>query len=408
MIEPLNNPNLKGLAMLDKSEEKRVLKIHSKSVIVDTMYPDPRGVIPSGVFEELYSTEIQRKVAEMCQGGSSFQSVFKLLEEEIIGDSKTHESFIKAIKKSGITAGSVTQGGIFGDPYFTYEGSVTDISGWIRRFDRLEDVYVKVNRAEDIRTAKKDGKIGIIMNFQNSTQIGNDLAKLDFFHDLGTRIIQLTYNMRNLVGDGCTERTDCGLSRFGVDLVARMNTLGIIVDLSHCGYKTTMDAIECSKKPVAFTHTNCRSLHDHPRNKSDEQIRALADKEGYMGITCHPMFLGKKSKSILNNLLDHIDYAVNLVGIDHIGIGSDFAGLRHYPDAIMVKSVREDLPAQGWRDEDGVKTWERFKAGLERLEHWNMEYASIIRGLISRGYSDHEVEKIIGGNFLSFFEKAVG
>jgi len=397
-----------GMARLDKSEKKRALQLHRKSIIIDTMYPDPKGVIPSGVFEELYSREIQKKVAEMCQGGGSFPSIFKLLEKEVITDSKTHESFVKAIKQSGITAGSVTQGGVFGDPYFTYEGTIRDISGWVCRFDRLQEVYIKVTRAEDIRTAKKEGKVGVIMNFQNSTQISNDLAKLDFFHDLGIRIIQLTYNLRNLVGDGCTERTDCGLSRFGVDLVARMNTLGMVVDLSHCGYKTTMDAIETSKKPVSFTHTNCRSLHDHPRNKTDEQISALAEKEGYMGLTCHPMFLGGKSTSILNNLLDHIEYAVNLVGINHIGIGSDFVGLRHYPDAIMVKSIREDLPAQGWRDEDGVKTWKGFKAAMERLEHWNMEYVNIIRGLISRGYSDREVKKIVGGNFLSFFEKVVG
>jgi membrane dipeptidase len=394
--------------MSEKTENKRAIELHRKSIIIDTMYPDPRGVIPSAIFEELYSTEIQRKVAEMCQGGSSFQSVFNLLEQEVITDRNTHKSFIKALKKSGITAGSVTQGGIFGDPHFTYEGTVTDISGWIRRFNKLDAVYLKVNRADDIRAAKKEGKVAIIMNFQNSTQIGNNLAKLDFFHDLGIRIIQLTYNLRNFAGDGCTERTDCGLSRFGVDMVARMNTLGMVVDLSHCGYNTTMDAIEASKKPIAFTHTNCRSLHDHPRNKTDEQIRALTEKEGYMGITCHPMFLGGKSTSILNNLLDHIDYAVNLAGIDRIGIGSDFAGPQHYPDAMMIKSIREDLPSQGWRKEDGVKTWEGFKSGLEHLEHWNMEYISIIHGLLSRGYSEQDIKKIIGGNFLSFFEKVVG
>ena len=393
---------------LDKSEEERALELHKKAIVIDTMYPDPKGVLPSGVFEEIYSMEIQKKITEMCQGGSSFQSIFTLLEKEIITDLKTNESFMKAIKKSGITAGSVTQGGIFGDPHFTHEGSIRDISDWVGRFDRLEEVYKKVTMAEDIRTAKGEGKVGIIMNFQNSTQIGNDLEKLEFFHDLGVRIIQLTYNSRNFVGDGCTERTDCGLSRFGVELVVRMNTLGIVVDLSHCGYRTTMDAIETSKKPVAFTHTNCRSLHDHPRNKTDEQIRALAEKEGYMGITCHPMFLGGKSRSILNNVLDHIDYAVNLIGINYIGIGSDFAGIHHYPEAIMVKSIREDLPAQGWRDEDGVKTWKGFKAAVERLDQWNMKYVHLIKGLISRGYSDSEVEKIVGGNFLSFFEKVVG
>jgi membrane dipeptidase len=394
--------------MLDKSEEKRAFELHRKSIIVDTMYPDPKGVIPCGVFEELYSMDIHRKVAELCQGGSSFDAVFKLLEKEVITNSETYESFFKALKKSGITAGSVTQGGIFGDPYFTYEGAVKDILGWVGRFDKLKDVYVKVNKAEDIRTAKKEGKVGILLNFQNTTPIGNDLTKLDLFRDLGIRIIQLTYNVRNFVGDGCTERTDAGLSRFGIDLVERMNLLGIVVDLSHCGYKTTMEAIETSKKPVAFTHTNCRSLYDHPRNKTDEQIRALAEKEGYMGITCHPTFLGGKSTSILENMLDHIDYAINLVGIDHVGIGTDVAGIRHIPEPVMEKMFREDLPAHGWRDGDVVKAWNKFKAEWKRLEHLNMEYENIIRGLIARGYSDQEIEQIVGGNFLNFFEKVAG
>jgi membrane dipeptidase len=272
----------------------------------------------------------------------------------------------------------------------------------------LQDVYVKVNKAEDIRIAKKEGKVGIILNFQNTVPLGNDLTKLDFFHDLGIRVIQLTYNVRNFVGDGCTELTDCGLSRFGIDLIERMNKLGIVVDLSHCGYKTTLEAIKTSQKPIAFTHTNCRSLHDHPRNKSDEQIRALAEKEGYMGITCHPTFLGGKGPSILEKMLDHIDYAVNLVGIEHVGIGTDVAGLHHYPEPIMEKMFREDLPVHGWRNGDVVKAWHTFKAEWERLEHLNMGYRNIIRGLISRGYSDQDVEQIVGGNFLSFFENVAG
>jgi membrane dipeptidase len=394
--------------MPGNAEEKRALKLHKKSIIVDTMYPDPRGVAPSGSFGELYSDETQRKVADMCRGGSSFQFVFKVLEDAVVTDPKTYESITSVLKRTGITAGSVTQGGVFGDPYFTYEGAVADILGWVRRFDRLKDIYAKVGGAEDIRAAKKAGKVGIIFNFQNTTHIGNEPQKLDFFYDVGIRVIQLTYNTKNFVGDGCTERTDAGLSRFGVELVRRMNALGIVVDLSHCGYQTTMDAIEISEKPIAFTHTNCRALHDHVRNKTDEQIRALAETGGYMGITCHPMFLGGRSKSTVENVLDHVDYAVSLIGVDHIGIGSDFTGTDHYPEAIMEKAIGEDLPAQGWRDEDGIKTWNKLKTGLAHLEHWNMEYLNIIRGLISRGYSDQDIEKIMGGNFVSFFEKVAG
>ena len=394
--------------MVEKPQDERAAELHRNSIIIDTMYPDPKGVIPCGIFEELYPAEIYKRVVEMCQSGKSFDSIFAMLEREAITDPAVHEAFIKAIRKSGITAGSVTQGGIFGDPYFTYEGAVKDLLGWVSRFDTLRDIYLKVNRAEDVRAAKKEGKVGIILNFQNTAAIGNDLAKLDFFHGLGVKIIQLTYNVRNFVGDGCTERTDSGLSRFGVDMVKRMNDLGIIVDLSHCGYRTTMDAIEISKEPVAFTHTNCRSVYDHPRNKTDEQIRALVSKGGYMGITCHPTFLGKKGTSILNTMLDHIDCAVNLAGIDHVGIGTDVSGIRHYPGGIMEKTFREDLPIHGWRDEDVIKAWNTFKVEWEQLDNLDMEYGNLIRGLISRGYSNEEIEKIVGGNFLSFFGEVIG
>lgn len=393
---------------LNSSKTQRARKLHNKAIIIDTMYPDPKGVIPSGDFTELYPKEIQKKAADMCQSGSSFRLLFKLLENHIITDTKSHASFLKAFRKSGITAGSITQGGIFGDPYFTYDGALSDICDWVRRFDRLGEVYIKVKTAQDIRDAKKENKTGIILNFQNTNHIGNELPKLDFFHGLGIRIIQLTYNLRNAVGDGCTERTDCGLSRFGIDLIGRMNTLGVVVDLSHCGPATTMEAIKTSKKPVAFTHINCKSLQPHPRNKTDDELRALADKGGYVGLTCHPMFLGGKSRSTIENLLEHIDYAVNLIGINHIGIGSDFSGLGHYPEAFMKKFIQEEIHAHGWREEDGVKSWSALKASLAALKHWDMEYIDIIKGLISRGYADKDIEKFIGGNFLRFFESVAG
>jgi membrane dipeptidase len=388
--------------------EKRALELHNKAIIIDTMYPDPKGVIPAGIFGDIYSTDVQQRVADMCRDGSPFRTVFQMLENQVVTDPGTHKAIMESIGKSGITAGSITQGGIFGDPYFTYDGALSDLADWVRRFDRLRDIYMKVTKAQDIRTAKQENRVGLIFNFQNTTHIGNDLSTLDFFHGLGIRVIQLTYNLRNAVGDGCTERTDSGLSRLGLDLIARMNTLGIVIDLSHCGHTTAMEAVNASKSPVAFTHINCKSIHNHPRNKTDDELRAVAENGGYVGITGHPMFLGNKSTSTVSNLVDHIEYAANLIGVDHIGIGSDFSGISHYPEEVMIKFIREDIHAHGWREEDGVKAWKDLKEGLSSLKHWNMDYTAIIREMMSRGHSDDDIEKIVGGNFLRFFEKVVG
>jgi membrane dipeptidase len=191
------------------------------------------------------------------------------------------------------------------------------------RFEN-DNRLLHVTATEDIFRAKKEGKIGIGFHFQNSRPIEHDLRLLDVFHRLGVRVIQITYNEKNLVGDGCTEITDCGLSRFGKDMILRMNTIGIVVDLSHVGYRTSMQAIETSKDPVIFSHSNAYSVCPSKRNLKDDQIKALALNRGVIGINAFPAFV-KKNDPTLDDLIDHIDHITNLVGADYIGIGFDFA-----------------------------------------------------------------------------------
>ena len=260
-----------------------------------------------------------------------------------------------------------------------------------------------IRSGSDIEAAKRENKVGALPNFQDTTAIGTDLKNLDMFFDLGVRQIQLTYNWRNLVGDGCLERTGAGLSYYGLELVEKMNELGIVVDVSHSGHRTSMDAIEASTKPILFSHTNCKAIYYHPRNKSDEAIKALAKKGGVMGMTLLSWFVSENSPSTLDDLLEHFDHAIRLVGPDHVGIGSDMG-----------------LP--GWRVTEPDHIWEAVKSGYS-ARSWDLvrpkyppfiaavnnarRYLTIAEGLQRRGHSLSDIQKVLGLNFLRVYKEVL-
>jgi membrane dipeptidase len=243
-----------------------------------------------------------------------------------------------------------------------------------------------------------------LLGFQNSSMIGSEIENLEKLHGSGTRWMQLTYNQRNLLGDGCTERTNAGLSDFGLAAVERMNDLGIIIDLSHCGQQTTLDGINFSKKGVSINHSMCEALHrNHPRAKTDEQIKAMADKGGVIGIICLGYMLGPEPgvKTTLETYVDHIDHAVKVGGIDHVGLASDFAvqGLQ------ATGATREN-----WY----VPRLTRFKPSYKvQWPPWIPEldttdrYRYVVRLLEKRGYSTGNIEKILGKNWLRFFRETL-
>ncbi len=233
---------------------------------------------------------------------------------------------------------------------------------------------------------------------------GKDLNNIDLFRELGLRIVQLTYNTRNWVGNGCTERVDDGLSYFGLQVVERLNQLHMLVDLSHCGYKTAMDAIENSKDPVVFTHTFARKLSNHDRGKTDEQIKALAEKGGYIGVMLVPHFITSDPNPNLEHFFRHIDYIADLVGVDHLAIGTDL-----YPPAhqglVEALDRSNSYMSIGFRPEH--RAGESRSRMIENFKDWS-DWPNITSGLLSRGYSNDDVKKILGGNFLRVFEKVVG
>jgi len=293
------------------------------------------------------------------------------------------DSYIEKLRTGGITLAmsSVAHN-------HSFREAIDQIIAFYSRFEN-DDRLLHVSRVEDIHKAKKAGKIGVGFHFQNSRPVEHDLRLLDVFFKLGVRVIQITYNEKNLVGDGCTEITDCGLSKFGREMIQRMNATGMVVDLSHVGYRTSMEAIEVSKDPVIFSHSNADSICPSKRNLKDDQIKALAKNRGVIGINAFPSFV-KEADPTLADLIDHIDYIAHLVGTDHIGIGFDFA----------QESI-EEYKAFGYDPEVyPLPPW-TYPREIDDVS----KTPNLTEGLLARGYSQSDVKKILGENFIRVYEE---
>jgi membrane dipeptidase len=280
------------------------------------------------------------------------------------------------------------------------EAALRDLEEWNRRIEGNPDKYVRAESAADFESAHATGRLAVLLGFQNATMIGSSVQKLDDLYQAGTRWIQLTYNTRNLIGDGCTERTNAGLSDFGIDVVRRMNELGVMVDLSHCGRQTTLDAILFSDPGPCFTHTMCEALYpSHPRAKTDEEIRAMAEKGGVMGVVALGYLVGPDpgGETTIETYVDHIDHVVRVAGIDHVGVASDF----------VIQGISPSATREDWY-EPRLKS---FKPSYQvRWPPWIPEldspsrYESVAAILDRRGYSSGEIEKVLGLNWLRYYQ----
>jgi membrane dipeptidase len=252
------------------------------------------------------------------------------------------------------------------------------------------DHFTRIDSAGDLERVKRSGKIGVVLGLQNSEQFRTP-ADVNFFHGIGQRVSQLTYNARNLIGNGSTERRDEGISDFGASIIERMNTVGMAIDVSHCGDRTTLDAFEISKKPVLITHSNCRALvSGHPRCKTDEAIRKMGAAGSVMGITGVRMFVKADEPTTIEHVLDHFDHVAKLVGPEHLGVGSD---MDLYGYDAMPPEANRQLRA-GYKGSYGF----REKIDVEGIDHPKRMF-DLTEGLIRRKYSDQNIEGILGGNF---------
>lgn len=252
------------------------------------------------------------------------------------------------------------------------------------------DVFVRIDSADDLASVHGSGRAGILIGLQNSSHFRSpsDVAQ---FHALGQRVSQLTYNSRNMIGNGSTERVDGGISDFGVAIVEAMNEVGMAVDVSHSGDQTTLDACEVSRAPVLYTHSNARALNPgHPRCKTDEAIRRMAATGGVMGITGVRNFVTGIEPTTVEHYLDHFDHVRDLIGVEHLGIGSDI-DLHGYDD--MPADEYESLKA----NYKGSYAF-REKIDIDEIAHPKRMF-DVAEGLIRRGYTDDHIRGILGGNF---------
>jgi membrane dipeptidase len=303
-------------------------------------------------------------------------------------DSFTLED-VQRFRDSGINAFHIASGvgGVGSDAYTNVLRYVASWNGFIANHD---EHFMRVDSRADLDRLNESGKIGIIIGVQNSDHFLR-ADDVDLFRSLGQRISQLTYNSRNRIGNGSTERVDGGISDFGAAIIERMNQVRMAVDVSHCGDRTTLDAFEISRQPVLITHSNCRALvPGHPRCKPDEAIVAMARSGGVMGITGVRMFVSHEEPTTIEHMLDHYDHVARLVGVEHVGVGSDMDlyGYDALPEETQVRLRASYKDSYAFRD----------KIDIEGVDHPKRMF-DLTEGLIRRRYTDAQIGGILGGNF---------
>ncbi|MGB3046522.1 dipeptidase, partial [Dokdonella sp.] len=309
------------------------------------------------------------------------------------------------VRASGLTAVNLTVSGV-GSYARDADETIRNIAYWNAQIAAHPEHLLQVRSAADLAMAKQSGRLGLVYGFQDATPLGEDLERVALYDDLGVRVFQLTYNRRNLIGDGCLEPGNAGLSALGRTLVERLNERHLLIDLSHAGERTTREAIARSAKPVAISHSGCAALAALPRNKTDTELRELADKDGVVGIYLMP-FLRTQGQPTAEDLVAHIEHALQVCGEDHVGIGSDGTiSPIDFNDAFKRKHAadvadrrKRGISAPG--EDANVYTFLPDLNTADRL-------ATLAALLARRGHSDARIGKIIGGNFARLFRETRG
>lgn len=275
------------------------------------------------------------------------------------------------------------------------DGFETALEHMFQYFNLLQvapDRVIQIKRVADIERARRENKVGIIFGFQSPTPIGDHFYRWTILHHLGLRICQLAYMERNIMADGCFEPGNQGLTYHGIQAVQEMNRLGIVVDLSHLGERSSLDALERSTKPCIFSHSNAKAVTPSARNVTDEQLKLLASKGGVIGVSPHAFMSHKKrgEQPNLDDYLDHFEHVANLIGADHLGIGSDvFESYTKFSWESSTKLLY-DVP---WVHETVFNADFRYITDIK----------NVVGGLVGRGFSDDDIRKILGENFLRIF-----
>ncbi|HVE05932.1 MAG TPA: dipeptidase [Paraburkholderia sp.] len=319
-----------------------------------------------------------------------------LHENSIIIDglniSKFDRSVFEDMKKGGVTAVNCTV-----SVWESFEKTVDNIALMKKQIRDNSELLTLVRNTDDIARAKREGRTGVILGFQNAHAFEDNLGYIEAFADMGVRVVQLCYNTQNLVGTGCYER-DGGLSDFGREVITEMNRVGIMVDLSHVGANTSSEAIAFSTKPVCYSHCLPSGLKEHPRNKSDQQLKEIADAGGFVGVTMFAPFLKRGIDATVEDYVEAIDYVVNLIGEDTVGIGTDF-----------TQGYTVDFFDWITHDKGRYRRLTNFgkvvnPEGIRTIG----EFPNLTHAMERAGWSETRIRKIMGENWVRVFRDVWG
>ena len=285
-----------------------------------------------------------------------------------------------------------------------FRETVLNIEAWNRRFEAHGDLIMPGRSADDVIRAQSEGRTAIFFGFQNCSPIEDDIGLVEICHGLGARFMQLSYNNQSLLANGCYEAQDPGITRMGRQVIAEMNRVGLVVDMSHSAERSTLEAIEISERPIAITHANPHSWHPALRNKSDEVLSALAQSGGMIGLSLYPHHLADGTDCTLTGFCDMVARLADLIGVSSIGIGSDLC--QDQPDSVV-----EWMRNGRWTNARDYGEGSAKQAGFPTQPEWfrdNRDFSTVAQGLAAAGFSADDVARIMGGNWLNFFEKSFG
>ena len=309
------------------------------------------------------------------------------------------EKVFRQMREGGVDAVHVTI-----TYHENFRETVLNIERWNRWFERVPDLIFQGRTAADVQRARDTGRTAIFFGSQNPSCIEDDIGLVEVLHTLGLRFMQLTYNNQSLLASGCYEGDDTGLTRMGREVVTEMNRVGLVVDMSHSGEKSTLEAIEHSSRPIAITHANPASWHPALRNKSDTVLRALGETGGMLGFSTYPHHLKGGGGCTLQDYADMIARTADLIGIDHVGIGTDLC--QDQPDSVV-----EWMRVGRWTKSIDYGEGCADAAGFPPMPEWfadNRDFGNIAAGLRAVGMTEADIAAVMGGNWLRFFAQGFG
>ncbi len=333
--------------------------------------------------------QVSKKAADLYR--SSFVLDCNALAS--IGYQLRDETRLNALRESGITVLKSTLGGATG----TFDETMADIAAADELMNKRSDLFLKVRTSADLDGAKQQRKIGVIYSFEAASMLEDKVERIEHFRNQGVRVMQLTYNRRTPFGVGCLDGDSGGLTELGRKAIAKMNEIGVALDLSHANTQTIAEGIAASKKPPIVSHSGCRSVHMHPRNIEDREMKALANKGGVMGLYMLPYLTPSPKQPALDDYMQHLEYALKICGEDHVGVGTDV------PLRVVEKDLENMRSAVEQRKKDGISAPGEDRPVYIPDMNTPRKMEIITDALLKRGYSSRQTQKVLGENFKRVF-----